>query len=61
MASSYQGGNGAAANDRYTRVVPLSANNSQGGLTSAYDDYYRVLDTDLFFVQAVLADGSTAW
>ncbi|MDT8913730.1 hypothetical protein NYF13_35680 [Amycolatopsis sp. PS_44_ISF1] len=42
-------------------MVPLSANNSQGGLTSAYDDYYRVLDTDLFFVQAVLADGSTAW
>lgn len=60
-ASTYQGGNGAAPNDRSIRIVPLSANNSQGGLTSAYYDYYRILAADPFFVQAILADGSTAW
>ncbi|QRP47933.1 hypothetical protein [Amycolatopsis sp. FDAARGOS 1241] len=61
LASTYQGGNGAAPNDRSTAVVPQSANNSQGGLTGAYYDYYRILDDDPFYVQAVLADGTTAW
>lgn len=61
MASTYQGGNGAAPDDRSTRVVPKSANDSQGGITSAYYDYYRILDGDGFWVQARLADGSTAW
>lgn len=61
LASTYQGGNGAAPHDRSTRLVPRSANNSQGGLTSAYYDYYRILDQDRFYVQAILADGSRAW
>ena len=61
LATTYQGGNGASADDRSTRVVPQTANNSQGGLTSGYYDYYRVVNSDPFFVQAVLADGSTAW
>lgn len=61
LATTYQGGNGAAANDRSTRVVPQSANDSQGGLTGGYYDYYRVLDADPFYVQAVLADGTSAW
>ncbi|MEC3978153.1 NucA/NucB deoxyribonuclease domain-containing protein [Amycolatopsis sp. H20-H5] len=61
LASSYQGGNGAAPGDRSTRTVPIEANNSQGGLTSAYFDYYRILDKDPFWVQAQKADGSLAW
>ncbi|AIG73308.1 Hypothetical protein AJAP_01890 [Amycolatopsis japonica] len=61
LASSYQGGNGAAPGDRSTRTVPAEANSSQGGLTAAYFDYYRVLDTDEFYVQAIKKDGSRAW
>ncbi len=61
LASSYEGGNGAAPNDRSTRIVPESANQSQGGITGAYYDYYRILDRDPFYVQAILADGSSAW
>ncbi|MFF1615240.1 NucA/NucB deoxyribonuclease domain-containing protein [Amycolatopsis sp. NPDC058278] len=61
LASSYQGGNGAAPDDRSTAVVPKGANDSQGGLTQGYYDYYRILDADPFWVQAVLADGTKAW
>ncbi|WP_431875930.1 NucA/NucB deoxyribonuclease domain-containing protein [Amycolatopsis sacchari] len=61
LASTKQGGNGAAPGDRSTRVVPQSANDSQGGLTGAYYDYYRILDNNEFYVQAVLADGTSAW
>lgn len=61
LASSYQGGTYAAENDRSIAIVPLAANNSQGGLTSAAYDLYRVLDGNDFYVQAILADGTTAW
>ncbi|WP_337825231.1 NucA/NucB deoxyribonuclease domain-containing protein [Amycolatopsis sp. A1MSW2902] len=61
MASTYQGGDGAAPNDRSTKIVPQNANDIQGGLTSAYYDYYRIIDFDDFYVQAVLPNGSTAW
>ncbi|MFJ4099824.1 NucA/NucB deoxyribonuclease domain-containing protein [Amycolatopsis japonica] len=61
LASSYEGGNGAAPGDRSTRTVTIEANNSQGGITIAYFDYYRVLDKDEFYVQAIKKDGSRAW
>ncbi|MFJ1758673.1 NucA/NucB deoxyribonuclease domain-containing protein [Amycolatopsis sp. NPDC088138] len=61
LASADQGGTYAAPNNRLIAVVPLQANNSQGGLTSSAYDLYRVLDGNDFYVQAVLADGSSAW
>lgn len=61
LATTYQGGDGAAPDDRSTRTVPIGANRSQGGLTNANYDRYRVLDRDSFYVQAVLPDGTPAW
>ncbi|WP_187764592.1 NucA/NucB deoxyribonuclease domain-containing protein [Saccharopolyspora spinosa] len=61
LASTIQGGNGASSDDRSIRIVPINTNNSQGGLTSAYYDYYRIHNLDDFYVQAILEDGSTAW
>ncbi|MEV0068816.1 MULTISPECIES: hypothetical protein [unclassified Amycolatopsis] len=61
LASTYQGGPASAANDRSTAVVPKAANDSQGGLTQGYYDYYRILDSDPFWVQAVLPDGTKVW
>jgi len=61
FASSYQGGFNSPAEDRSRKEVPTLANNSQGGLTNAAYDLYRVIDGNPFYVQVVLADGTTAW
>lgn len=61
LASSNQGGNGVPVADRSTRGVPKAANDSQGGQTGSYFDFYRILDGDRFYVNAYRADGSNAW
>jgi hypothetical protein len=59
MASTYEGA--AFQSDYSTAIVPASANNSQGGLTSSFYSGNRVIDTDPFFVRAVLANGTASW
>jgi len=59
LASTYQG---AAFQSVYSAVaVPSSANNSQGGLTSAFYTSNRVNDDDPFYVDAVLPNGTYSW
>ncbi len=59
LASSYQGA--AFQDDFSTAVVPSSANNSQGGITSNFYTGNRVVDDDAFYVLAVLSTGATSW
>jgi hypothetical protein len=61
MASTKQGAAFVAANDYSTRTVPVSAQNSQGGITSTFYANERVIDVDTFWVLAVLPDGSRSW
>lgn len=59
LASTYQG---AAFNSDYsTASVPLTANQSQGGVMSSFYTSNRVLDADPFLILAVLADGTASW
>ncbi|MBE8520433.1 hypothetical protein ILP97_23580 [Amycolatopsis sp. H6(2020)] len=61
LASSRQGGTGAAPDNRSIRGVPKAANDSQGGQNTTYYNFYRILDGDPFYVQVYLADGRSAW
>ena len=52
----------AAFNSDYsTAIVPESANSSQGGLTGAFYTGNRVIDSDEFYVRAILANGTASW
>lgn len=59
MASTYEGA--AFQSDYSVAVVPESANSSQGGLTSGFYSGNRVIDTDPFYVQAILPGGASSW
>ena len=59
MASTYEGA--AFQSDYSVAVVPESANSSQGGLTNGFYSGNRVIDTDPFFVRAVLPGGASSW
>ncbi|HEU5269263.1 MAG TPA: NucA/NucB deoxyribonuclease domain-containing protein, partial [Jatrophihabitans sp.] len=54
FASSYEGGAGASI-----RAVPLSANNSQGGILNGGYNTWRILDADAFYVQVIIDDTNT--
>jgi hypothetical protein len=59
LASTYEG---AAFNSDYsTAPVPLSANNSQGGITSNFYTSNKVIDSDTFYVRAILLNGTASW
>jgi Deoxyribonuclease NucA/NucB len=59
MASTYEG---AAFQPHFSvTTVPVSANNSQGGILSYFYLSNRVLDGDIYFVQARLPDGRLSW
>lgn len=59
LASTYQGA--AFQSDFSTAIVPASANNSQGGITSNFYTGNRIIDGDSFYVLAVLSTGATSW
>jgi hypothetical protein len=59
LATTYQG---AYFQPVYSAVaVPASANSSQGGLTSAFNNSNRVIDDDPFYVNVVLMNGQVSW
>lgn len=59
MASTHQG---AAFQTAFsTAVVPASANNSQGGILSAFYSANRVIDGGAFNVKAILSTGQASW
>jgi hypothetical protein len=60
MASTYEGAH--FQSDYSIQGVPQSANDSQGGITGAfYNGPNRIIDEDPFWVNVVLADGTTSW
>jgi deoxyribonuclease NucA/NucB len=59
MASTYQG---ASLQSAYSiAIVPISANKSQGGITNRYYRHYRLIDSDPFYVLAILSNGTQSW
>ncbi|WP_169308136.1 NucA/NucB deoxyribonuclease domain-containing protein [Saccharomonospora viridis] len=53
---------GAASGYAYSvRYVAPEANSSQGGLTSAYIGYSRIMLNEEFWVLAILPDGRNSW
>lgn len=53
---------GAASGRPYSvRYVSPSANSSQGGQTSAYIGYSRIMLNEQFWVLAILPDGTNSW
>jgi hypothetical protein len=59
MASTFEG---AAFNSDYSiRIVPKSANDSQGGLTGTFYNNNRVISDDDFLVDPILPNGTPSW
>jgi hypothetical protein len=42
-------------------VVTDRQNSSRGGITSNFYKSNRVIDSDAFYVQAILANGQSSW
>ncbi|MFI5614090.1 NucA/NucB deoxyribonuclease domain-containing protein [Amycolatopsis sp. NPDC051903] len=61
MATTNQGAFYSAPGDWSAVTVPVSANNSQGGTMTNFNNYNRIVDGDEFWVLAVKADGSQSW
>lgn len=62
MASTHQGAAQPAGKGIFSAIaVPVSANNSQGGVLNNFYTLYHVLDGDAFYVEAVLPNGTTSW
>jgi hypothetical protein len=61
LASTNEGAAYVAPNDWSSRDVPKSANDSQGGLNSTYNQAYRIADGDEFYILAILPDGRDSW
>lgn len=61
LASTYQGAYFSAVGDWSAVTVSVTANNSQGGITSAFFTTNRIIDGDKFWVLAILANGSASW
>ncbi|MGW2770243.1 NucA/NucB deoxyribonuclease domain-containing protein [Streptomyces sp. NPDC001275] len=61
LASTHQGAAFSAPGDWSAVTVSATANNSQGGITSAFYTSNRVVEGDKFWVKAVLANGSASW